>query len=98
MPIAAEGAIAAVESVTKTKEEAVLVGEESKVGKKLSDLITRRVIVLVLSMLLSVPVFSDTTYLADDSSFDMGLKIMDAYSPNDSSFDTCFMSFVNQQT
>jgi hypothetical protein len=42
--------------VVEKKKEAI-VGEESKVGKKLSDLITRRVIVLVLAMLLSVPVF-----------------------------------------
>ena len=51
------------------KKDDAPVGEESKVGKKLSDLITRRVIVLVLCMLMSVPVFSDTTYIADDQSF-----------------------------
>ena len=55
---------AAAPVVIEQKEEGI-VGEESKVGKKLSDLITRRVIVLVLSMLLSVPIFSDTTYLGD---------------------------------
>jgi len=36
--------------------------EESKVGKKLSDLTTKRVIVLVLTMMFSVPLFMLTTY------------------------------------
>jgi len=43
-------------------DEEIVVPEESKVGKKLSDLTTRRVIILVLSMLFSVPVFSVATY------------------------------------
>jgi hypothetical protein len=37
----------------KEAEEEVKVPEESKVGKKLSDLTTRRVIILVLVMLFS---------------------------------------------
>jgi len=36
--------------------------QESKVGKQLSDLTARRVIILVLAMLISVPIFSDTTW------------------------------------
>jgi hypothetical protein len=36
--------------------------QESKVGKQLSDLTVRRVIILVLAMLISGPIFSDTTY------------------------------------
>lgn len=87
-----------VKPVEIKKKAFVPVGEESKVGKKLSDLITRRVIVLVLAMLLSVPIFSDTTYLADDSSFDMGMRILDSYAVGDESFNTCFQSFITQQS
>jgi hypothetical protein len=44
---------------------------ESRVGKKLSDLTTRRVIILVLSMLISVPIFDSGTYVDDDTSYDI---------------------------
>jgi len=50
--------------------------KESKVGKKLSDLTTRRVIVLVLTMLISVPLFTSSTYIDDNTSNDLGLKMM----------------------
>lgn len=43
--------------IPKPKKE-----EESKVGKKLSDKTTKRVIVLVLTMMFSVPLFMMTTY------------------------------------
>lgn len=36
--------------------------EESKVGKKLSDLTTKRLIIVVLAMLFSVPLFDTDTY------------------------------------
>ena len=42
---------------------------ESKVGKKLSEYTTRRVIVLVLAMLFSVPVFTVSTYLEEPNSY-----------------------------
>ena len=53
--------------------------EESKVGKKLSDLTTRRVIILVLAMLFSVPLFSTNTYMEDPTSYDYGLSMLAAY-------------------
>lgn len=43
--------------------------EESKVGKKLSDLTTRRVIILVLAMIFTVPIFSTSTYMDDPTCF-----------------------------
>lgn len=57
--------------------------KESKVGKKLSDLTTRRVIILVLAMLLSVPIFSTSTYLDDNDSYEIALDLLRAYSPGD---------------
>lgn len=65
----------------KRKREAMLAqhglnagqeNDESKVGKKLSDLTTRRVIILVLIMLCSVPIFSVTTYKEENTYFVYG--------------------------
>jgi hypothetical protein len=50
--------------------------EESKVGKKLSDLTTRRVIILVLAMIFSVPLFSTSTYMEEPTSFQYGLNMV----------------------
>lgn len=88
MPVAGS---AAVIHTTDIEEQ---VDQETKVGKKLSDLITRRVIVLVLSMLLSVPVFSDTSYLDDNQSFELGLSFFNGYNTGDDSFNACLNSFI----
>ena len=49
---------------------------ESKVGKKLSEITTRRVIVLVLAMLFSQPIFSVSTYMTEPNSYDYGLNLI----------------------
>lgn len=49
---------------------------ESKVGKKLSEITTRRVIVLVLIMLFSQPIFSVSTYMQEPNSYDYGLNLI----------------------
>ena len=59
-----------------TEEEKEMVEEESKVGKHLSDLTTRRVIVLVFVMLFSAPLFQVNTWLEPPDSFDFGIKIL----------------------
>ncbi len=53
----------------KMPDEEIKVPEESKVGKKLSDLTTRRVIILVLAMMFSQPLFTLTTYIEEHSSY-----------------------------
>mgnify|MGYP001557444302 CR=1 FL=1 len=68
--------------------------QDSKVGKKLSDLTTRRVIILVLSMLISVPIFDSRTYVDDNTSYDVVLKIMSTVSPGSDGFNILFKSFV----
>lgn len=52
--------------------------KESKVGKKLSDYTTRKVIILVLAMLFSQPLTSVGTYFEDPSSFEYGLNLIQA--------------------
>lgn len=59
--------------VVKKKKEEVGLPEESKVGKKLSDLTIRRVIILVLAMLFSVILFSVSTYELEPLTYDYGL-------------------------
>jgi hypothetical protein len=49
---------------------------ESRVGKKLSDITTRKVIVLVLIMLFSSVIFKTNTYLEEPDSYDYGLSLV----------------------
>mmetsp|Transcript_13668 Transcript_13668/g.21406 ORF Transcript_13668/g.21406 Transcript_13668/m.21406 type:complete len:287 (+) Transcript_13668:989-1849(+) len=55
--------------------------QESVVGKKLLEKTTHRVIILVLAMLFSVPVFSVSTYLDEPSSFDYGISLIQEFLP-----------------
>ena len=48
--------------------------EETKVGKKLSDLTTKRVIILILSIMISIPIFSTDTYFPEYSSYQSGVQ------------------------
>jgi len=52
--------------------------EESKVGKKLGDKTTKRVIILVLTMMFSVPLFMLTTYREENNSFTYGLELLNS--------------------
>ena len=48
--------------------------EETNVGKQLSDLTTKRVIILILSIMISIPIFSIDTYWTDYSSYNSGTQ------------------------
>ena len=50
--------------------------KESRVGKRLSEATTRRVIILVLAMLFSVPLFTVSTYVTEPNSYDFGLSLI----------------------
>lgn len=47
--------------------------EDTKLGKKLSELTTKMVMVLVLTFMLSVPFFTISTYKDDTAKFTYGL-------------------------
>lgn len=49
---------------------------ESKVGSKLSDLTTQRVIVIVLCIMISIPLFDIGTYTESVTSYDSGLNFI----------------------
>jgi len=46
---------------------------ETKVGKLLSDLTTRRAIMVMFSIMLSIPLLSYDTYFSDMTAYDTGL-------------------------
>ena len=72
--------------------------EESQVGKKLSDLTTRRVIVLVTLMLLLVPLFTINTYKEENQYFEYGLDIVGNFSNNMNStaYQTIYQSYIDE--
>jgi hypothetical protein len=74
-----------------------MIPQESKVGKMLSDLTTRRVIILVLAMLISVPLFTDTTYQDENTSFETGINLLKRYKPHTPQFDFLFQSIVQAE-
>ena len=50
--------------------------QESKVGKKLSEFTTRKVVILVLVMLFTSPVFTTSNYLEEPNTFNYGLDLL----------------------
>ena len=84
----------------KKKAEQVVLPEESKVGKKLSDLTTRRVIILVLAMLFSVPIFSTSTYMQDPDTYDYSVAYVSSfnYTATPEMFNITFNQFVKRQS
>lgn len=73
-------------------------------GQKLSDLTTRRVIILVLAMMFSVPIFTITTYKDENNSFTFGLEmIREFYNESDTvslnpGWEATFNSYVTQHS
>ena len=72
--------------------------KESHVGQKLSDLTTRRVIVIVLIMMFSVPILTLDTYREEPNSFKYGLQLISAYEDNQggTGWEMAFNSFVTE--
>jgi len=71
-----------MEEALNQKEEStvdVAVPEESKLGKTVTEATTKKVIIIVLSIILTVPVFSFDTYLTEVTSRRMGLDLITLY-------------------
>lgn len=86
----------ALEDVTKSvqDDEQIDIPEESMVGKKLSDLTTRRVIIVVLTMLISTSVINVSTWLEIPDSLQFGLDLLQQYEKGTDSFNRVFDSFI----
>lgn len=50
--------------------------KESRVGKKLSELTTKRVVILVLVLIFIVPLFQSNYYFDDDKAYTIGIKTL----------------------
>jgi hypothetical protein len=88
--------IAMVDEANKG-ENKIEMPEESKVGRKLSDLTTRRVIILVLSMMIGIILFNSSFYYNVMSSMDFGIKIFEEFpTSNDPNFNLTFNIYVNE--
>ena len=71
--------------------------QESKIGKVLSEVTTKKVIIMVLCVMLSVPVFSFNTYVVETNSFSIGLDLVAVYDSdcNGTAFKQTFDNYVN---
>lgn len=47
-------------------------------------------------MLISVPVFSDSTYLDDNDSYEVGLRLISAFETGSDGFNFMFKSMIEQ--
>lgn len=91
----AEKEAAATGKTTGSKKD--VVPEESKVGKKLTELTTKRVIILVLSMIIGVILFNSTFYYSALTSMDFGMKIFNEFTDdNDPSLNLTFNIYVKE--
>lgn len=74
--------------------------EESKVGKELSELTTRRVIMLVLGILIMIPFFLNSFYTDENTSYEYGLKIMDKFASDEknSEFRMAWDSYISEHS
>ncbi len=74
-----------------------VIPQESKVGKKLSDLTTRRVIILVLAMMIGIILFNSSFYYSTVTSMDFGIKIFNDFDNySDPNFNLTFDIYVSE--
>jgi hypothetical protein len=55
--------------------------DETKLGKKLSELTTKMVMILVLTFMISVPIFTNSTYKDDSFKYEYGLNLVAEFYP-----------------
>lgn len=77
------------------KKEEKAIPQETVVGKKLSDLTTKRVITLVLSIMFSIPIFSIETYIESTQSYNNGLWTLYVYKDNPDIMNLAFLNYVD---
>jgi hypothetical protein len=68
------------------------------VGKKLSDLTTKRLIIVVLVMLFSVAIFDYTTYVTPPDANEYALYLLAAFPENSKGFNLSFEAYLQDAT
>lgn len=85
--------------LNELEQDKVDMPTESKVGKKLSDLTTKRVIVLVLVMIFAIILLTPAMYYDAVTSMDFGIQIFNFFnSTDDYDFPTAFNTYINEHT
>ena len=69
---------------------------ESKVGKKLSELTSKRVITLVLGMMFCLPLFTNSLYVDDNTSYLFGLIVVDGFADIGTDFDIAWDNYISE--
>lgn len=69
--------------------------EESNVGQRLSEITTKRVILLVLGMMFVLPLFSNSMYVNNNTSYTYALRVLDKATETDN-FDIVWDNFLEQ--
>lgn len=70
---------------------------ETKVGKLLAEKTTKRVIILVFSMMIAIILFNSSFYIEEKTGMEYGLKVFTGFkSVNDPNFNLTFSIYVNQ--
>ncbi len=77
--------------------EAQKLNKESKVGQKLGDLTTKKMILIILAMLFSVPLFDVTSYINPPTSYQIGLAMLAAFPEGSPGFDIVMQSMIQEE-
>lgn len=71
--------------------------KESKVGKKLSDHITKKVVILVLSIIFASPIFTVVNYVEVPNSYNYGLDLLLLLGPRTEAGSKVFQEIIERQ-
>ena len=67
---------------------------ESKVGKRLSELTTKRVVILVLGIMFVLPLFTLSLYYDQTTSFAYGLEVIYRFRESPDTFELCWNKYI----
>jgi len=71
---------------------------ESKVGKRLSELTTKRVVILVLGIMFVLPLLSLSLYYDENTSFAFGLEAISRFRESPETFEICWNKYINDHS
>src|SRR3569833_2412514 len=78
-------------------KEASKMAQESKVGQKLSDMTTMKMIIIILAMLFSVPPFDASTYISAPNTYGYDLTLLKNFTVNSTGFNYTFNYIVQEE-
>ncbi|CAG9328862.1 unnamed protein product [Blepharisma stoltei] len=83
-------------SDTESLAEEIEIPQESNVGKKLNDITTKRVIILVISIMVMLPLFYPTLYVDANTSGTYGLEAMNSVVHDHDSFLIAWNNYIKK--